>query len=303
MRTALATILLVLLAPWPARAETDPSTPRLEWRAPPECIRARELDHLVTTELGRSAFDPTARELVVRGRVTLSPNGTYRTDVELLRASGDVLGVRRIDSDNRQCRSLDEALAVMLAIMLNVNREERAHEAPSRVTWRAAVGGFVSLGRMPGAGLEVLASGGPVWRGVTSFDAELGLELGPSRSVAEGSVEARAGTVRLGLSPVLFGGTPELSLRLGGGAGLLEATAAGFDRVTRRVRPTAEGRVGLRLAFPVARPLLLEIAADFGVMPLRPSFSVVNAGGSREELFRPALVFGTLGLSLAFRPG
>jgi hypothetical protein len=283
-------------------APRDPSVPRLEWRAPPECIAARELDRLVTTELGRPAFAAAAEELVVRGRIVRAASGAYDAVVELDRTSGEALGVRRISSDNHACRSLDEALVVMLGIMLNVGRAELSASPPSPWSLRLAAGGFGTVGRMPGAGLELALGGGPTLPGVLGFEAEVGFELGPSRPAAEGSVEARALSGRIGVSPLLWSDGVELALRVAGGAGIIEATAAGFDAVARRARATAEVRAGLRLSLPIARPLWLEIAGDGGAVLLRPGFSVRNADGSGQELFRPGPWFGALGLSLAFRP-
>ncbi len=295
--------MLALLASSSAgAAASDPSVPRLEWRAPRPCIGARELDRLVSLELGRAAFDASADELVVRGRVVQRASGHYDAYVELARASGESLGVRRISSDNHDCRSLDDALAVMLGIMLNVGRAELAASPPSPWSLRLAAGGFGTLGVMPGPGLEVQVSGGPTLPGVVGFEAEVGLELGPSRPAAEGTVEARALSGRLGVSPVLWSRGAELALRLAGGAGIVEATAAGFESTAARARPRAEVRAGLRLSLPIARPLWLELAGDGGALLVRPRFFVMNPDGSRQELFRPGPAFGTFGLSLAFRP-
>src|SRR5436190_1271959 len=77
---------------------------------------------------------------------------------------GAPLGARTLESDNRDCRSLDAALTVMLAIMLNVRRADVAALAgetptaplPARVPWRprAGAGAGVVLGLLPQPGVE-----------------------------------------------------------------------------------------------------------------------------------------------------
>ncbi len=256
----------------------------------------------MTDELGQPAFDTNGRELVVRGHVLRTETGAYRAEVTLARASGEPLGVRSLTSDDRACRSLDEALVVMLGIMLNVSREELATPVASPWSMRLSLGGSVTVGRMPGPGAELSLSLGPTLPSVLGLDAELAVETGPSDTALEGSVRARAASVRLGVSPVLIAGTPELSVRAAAGGGVLEATAAGFDSAHEETLGMAEIRAGARLSVRIARPLWLEFMGDGGVFVLRPRFSVKNADGSREELFHPGPLFGALGLALAIRP-
>jgi hypothetical protein len=277
--------------------------PRLVWRAPPECIGAVELERAVSAELRRPAFsEGPGSEFLVRGSIERIPSGSYQAEVRLERVSGEAVGMRSLGSDNHDCRSLDEALAVMLAIMLNVSREEPAPPAPSRWSYRVALGGNATLGRMPGPGVELIAAGGPTLRKVLGFALEVGFEWGPEQDRDEGSVSARALAARLALSPLLLRGNPELALHLAGGGGALTATAAGFAAVSQETLGFAELRLGPRLSLRLARALFFEIVGDFGLMPVRPAFLVTNADGSEEELFRPSPWFGALGISFALRP-
>jgi hypothetical protein len=295
-------LALVWSAALPARAAPE-EAPSLVWRAPPECIGEAEVRAAVTRELGRAAFaSGTDGELVVRGSVVQTPSRSYRVEVALERESGETVGVRSLTSDNQVCRSLDEAISVMLAIMLNVSRAEQANPRPSAWSYRFALGGAGTLGRMPGPGVELVAAGGPSLRRVLGFELELGVETGPEQDQAEGSVSARALSGRLGLSPILIRGRPELALRIAAGGGALQATAAGFAAVRRETLGFLELRSGPRLAVPLSGALFLEIQGDVGLMPVRPEFLLANPDGSQELLFQPSLVFGTLGLSLALRP-
>ena len=123
----------------------DAPSVRLEWTAPAECIDGAALAAAVSGQLGRPAFAPGAdAELVARGRVEKSDSGRHRAEVVLSTRGGEPLGVRTLDSDNNDCHSLDEALAVMLAIMLNVRRADvpaLAREAPPPAPrWRPRAG-------------------------------------------------------------------------------------------------------------------------------------------------------------------
>ncbi|HEY3494042.1 MAG TPA: hypothetical protein VGK73_05120 [Polyangiaceae bacterium] len=292
-----------LLAAASGAAREADAAPSLVWRAPPECISAAELDRAVSAELRRPAFAAGASgELVVAGHIDHTTAGTYRAEVALTRASGETVGVRSLSSDNRDCRSLDEALAVMLAIMLNVSQAERPAPERSALSYRLALGGAVTLGRLPGPGIEATLSGGPWLRDRLGFELELGFETGPAERHDEGSVKARAFGARFALAPVLLRGNPTLELHLSGGGGAMQAQASGFAFSRRETLGFAEIRGGPRLALRLGGALCFEISGDFGVMPARPRFLVQNADGSSEELFRPAPVFGALGLGLSLRP-
>ena len=110
--------VLALTLGSPALAAPAEEPPSLVWNAPPECIGEEQVRRTVTETLGRQAFatGPDA-ELVVRGLVERTTSRAYRVEVALERDSGETIGVRDLASDNHDCRSLDEAIAVMLAIM------------------------------------------------------------------------------------------------------------------------------------------------------------------------------------------
>lgn len=295
-------LALTLLAR-PAAAAVDDALPELAWRAPPECIPTGALARAVAVELGRPAFAApgAAGELVVRGRVDRIENGRYRVEVALERASGAVLGVRTLTSDTTDCRSLDEATAVMLAIMLNVGRETLEPE-PSPWSFRLAAAGGATLGLVPGAGLEVTVSGGPALPRVVGLDLELGVTLGTERPAGEGTIRGRVATARLAVSPVIVTGAGELSFHAAAGAGAMEGTAAGFAQATSAVRAFLDLRAGVQLALPLSRPVWLGLGVDAGFLPIRPTFVVRNPDGTRDELYEPRLVYGALALSLSFRP-
>jgi hypothetical protein len=277
--------------------------PSLEWRAPAECIPATELSRAVGVELGRAAFAPAGEsDTVVYGRVVRTPNGFYRVDVSLERVRGGVLGTRTLEGDNRDCRSLDEATAVMLAIMLNVSREEiAAAESP----WSYDVGlGFSGVvGPLPRLGGEVTAHVGPSLPGSIAFGAETSLAMAPRDRRAEGYVRAWVATARAFVTPVLVSSrSVELALHAAAGGGALSGTGEGFPRVASARRAIVDLRAGARLSLHLGGDLWLGGGGDLGVLPIRPRYLVQNQDGVMDELFRPSLLMGTFGVTLSFRP-
>jgi hypothetical protein len=277
--------------------------PSLDWRAPAECIRATELSRAVTAELGEPAFATTGQsETVVHGRVARTANGFYRVDVSLERVQGGVLGTRTLQGDNRDCRSLDEATAVMLAIMLNVNREQIAQaESP----WSYEVGLTVSgvVGLLPRPGGEITAHVGPSLPGTIGFATELSLAMAPRDARAEGFVRAWAATGRAAVTPVLLKSpSVELALHAAAGGGVLSGRGDGFPRVASARRAIVDLRAGGRLSVHLGSDLWLGAGGDLGLLPLRPRYLVQNQNGVMDELFRPSLLIGTFGVTLSFRP-
>jgi hypothetical protein len=278
--------------------------PSLDWRAPAECIRATELSRAVTAELGAPAFAPGGQsDTVVHGRVVRTPNGFYRVDVSLERVSGGVLGVRTLEGDNRDCRSLDEATAVMLAIMLNVTRGEIAAAETSPWSYEAGLTLSGIVGLLPRWGAEITAFVGPTLPGTLGFAAEVDLAMAPRAPRAEGYVRAWAATGRAALSAVLVSGPGvELALRLAGGGGVLSATGAGFPRVASAQRAIMDARTGARFGLRLGGAFWLGGGGEVGFLPLRPRYLVQNQNGVMDELFRPSLLLGTLGVTFSFRP-
>jgi hypothetical protein len=286
---------------------------RLDWEAPAECIDGGTLAEAVSGQLGRPAFTPGAEaELVARGRIGLADNGRHRAEVALSTTGGEALGVRTLESDNRDCHSLDEALATMLAIMLNVSRadvpaltREAPVPEPPAPRWRPRAGGGagVVVGLLPQAGVETLAGVGLSRGGRLEPGLELAWAWTGEADAAEGRLQVQAASARLAIAPVLaaFGTRSDLRLRLSAGAGPMWANASGFPQVFTRTRLVADGRAGLQLGLRVAGPVWLQAGAEVGWVPVRPTFAVDNADGTTETLFQPHPVIGWAGLTLAVR--
>jgi hypothetical protein len=319
-RSSAGLVWVVLIGTALARAAAAASAPvddapsvRLEWTAPAECIDGAALAAAVSGQLGRPAFaDGGDTELVARGRVEKSDSGRHRAEVVLSTRGGERLGVRRLDSDNNDCHSLDEALAVMLAIILNVRRADvpaLAREAPPNPPpppprWRprAGAGAGVVFGLLPEAGIEAAVSAGLMRGGRLEPGLDLAWDWAGDAPAAEGRIRVQAASVRLAIAPLVFGRSRgDLRLRLSVGAGPMWATAAGFAEVFSQTRLVADGRIGVQAGVRVAGPVWVQFAAEAGWLPIRPTFAVRNADGSLDPLFEPQAVIATLGAGLAWR--
>jgi hypothetical protein len=258
----------------------------------------------VATELGAPAFVPGGQsDTVVRGRVARTLNGFYRVDVSLERVAGGVLGTRTLEGDNPDCRSLDEATAVMLAIMLQGSREEIAAAETSPASYEAGLTLSGIVGLLPRLGADITAFVGPTLPGTLAFAAELDFAMAPRAARAEGFVRTWAATGRAAVSPVLVSGPGvELALRLAAGGGVLSATGEGFARVASARRAIVDVRAGARMGLRLGGSFWLGGGGDLGVLPIRPAYLVQNQDGTLNELFRPSLLLGTFGVTVSFRP-
>ncbi len=91
----------------------------LSWRAPPECIGPAELVLEVENRLGRPVFgaDPELRIDGILKRPEAEP--TWRAKLILLDKTGAVLGSRDVFSSEKDCRSLDASLTLVIAVMID----------------------------------------------------------------------------------------------------------------------------------------------------------------------------------------
>jgi hypothetical protein len=276
-----------------SRALADTAT-SLEWRAPPECASAGELAAAVSQQLGHAAFSPRDDvELIVTVSIRALATGRYRASITLTTPQRERLGERDIESDNRQCRSLDEALAVTLAILLSTTQEELRLREPSPWGARAGLAGGLGFGLSPRPGLAVLARGALTHQRRFAAELSLGYGWSPRAAVAEGALRVQAASASIGGSVALLLGRQELRLRLSLGAGPIWAQAYDFSRVFTQVRPFVVLGGGLEWAVRLGGPIWAEFQANAGWLPVRPEFAVRNLDGTLDALFEPGPLIGS----------
>lgn len=294
---------MLWLAP-SARAEDAYVPTAVSLEAPAVCASAAALTEGVALQLGRAPFAaPSDAELVIAISITEETDGLFLAQLELRSvATGEVFGTRSLRSDERDCASLDDPLAVIVAMLLNVQRDELALPTP-RSPWQARLSarGGLGLGQLPGPSAEAELEVGAALRDVVTFGVAVGFGWADTVPVAEGTLAVLAGTLRGVVAPILTSGDAiELSLPISVGAGIARGEAAGFAASRAQTVFFFDVGVGLRLSIELAPWLALELGGDLRALPVRPTFYVRNGDGSLEPLFLGLFVAGSLhaGLSL-----
>ncbi|MEM9861064.1 MAG: hypothetical protein AAF938_05585 [Myxococcota bacterium] len=127
---ALVSAWLVAIAP-PLRAQPAPSSERafaqLHWQGPPGCVQEQEVAREVERRLGRAVFD-TRAAVEIRGSVRSAASGTV-AQIELW-VHGNRTGERRLQTRGR-CRRLDEALFVIVALLIEQGAESVRLRVPA----------------------------------------------------------------------------------------------------------------------------------------------------------------------------
>ena len=330
---------LMTLAPFVtalgATRTASPDGPRLaRWKleidAPDGCISAPALRDAVTRTLTRDPFIDVAPDGTLR--VTFARAGASWTVVLGLRTvDGTELGAREISREAAECRSLDAAVVLVTAMLVDA---ARAHEpAPIRIRAEPAAAlappGPIAA---PTVASEASASGDS--RTAATFTSGLGVTLPfgllPSPSLAPSSWlrvardrwwagevavawfarvrdEARPGGVfdgghlSLGLCPELAEGR---AVRLVGCArGALAVMRGTGTAVTLSESATVlfgELGLGARVSLHLIGPLWIASGLDGWLPVRRPSFTVRSPTG-RLEVFSPSVVFATATLGLELR--
>jgi hypothetical protein len=125
-------VISVVCAAAPARAQRTSS---LGWSRLPgadACIGAAELARRVEARLGRPALvAPSQAELSVEGRVEVRPGGGWRATVAVARAGGELLSERLIETRQRSCRALDDALVLVIALLIDPDGAPAAGPPPA----------------------------------------------------------------------------------------------------------------------------------------------------------------------------
>ncbi len=100
-----------------------PATSSLSWSRRGEaqsCIGTRELAQTVEQLVGRTVFVSAARaEVSIEGVVERRGQNGWQADITVADERGRALGQRQLRSDEPSCRSLDEPLALAIALMID----------------------------------------------------------------------------------------------------------------------------------------------------------------------------------------
>lgn len=331
MQVRAAFVVTLLAAPAHGQAG-DFVSARLDWQRGPgaeTCASSEALRRAVAERLGRDPFVTAGADVIVKGRVAPEARGQgFVVDLELLSERRVRIGTRQLSTPADDCAALDESLPLVLALMLDIPRQElaraeaaaapppsrepvvrptpiRVPPAAPREPWRFQAAGVVNgaLGLLPepGIGLGVTLGVEPPTFWLTEVDATLWL---PSKAEgADGGTRFSLLTAGLYLCPIsLAPGSLQVDACFGQRVGRLEAEGFDFSVNRRQVRLTyalgVRGRAWLALAGPIRLGVGLGAEAPLA----RDEFFYRRQSGERPELFRMAPVVGTaeavLGVSL-----
>jgi hypothetical protein len=129
-----------------SRAGADPASHRLAslaWIRKPgaeQCIGPMALSEEVAKKLGREAITaPSRASLAIEGHIErVDSDGGWRATLAVVSETGEVQGLRELHGTDADCRSLDESLALVIALLIEPGAIlapiPHAVEAPPSVT-------------------------------------------------------------------------------------------------------------------------------------------------------------------------
>lgn len=328
-----------------ARAD-EGTTSALSWVRLPgaePCLSTTELSERVEKHLGRAVFvSPSKADVSIEARAERREReGTFHVVVGGTRRDGTPIGTRELDSETNDCRSLDDSLVLVVALMIDPNAMTPAPSTPAPPTrvehtereiireriimmpfatppspppasspprpWTmdARVDGVVAFKRLAG-----IAPGAAIAFGVTPpgfFPIELSLRTIPNDTLDVANARIDYWLLEGGLDLC-----PKMSLGrrfdFGGCAGVrignLRSNGTGFGRDTSADRATVDVDGSLRLGFNFAGPVFALASVAAVVPTIRQRTTITDASGALRVLDeRPAIgAETTLGLGVHFSP-
>jgi hypothetical protein len=314
-----AAAVLIAVTALPAFADGG----ALSWTRGPgaeTCADGPSLEAAVEQKLGRPVFAPAAGPgWTLEGSVTRGAQ-EWEAEITLRGASGKVAGLRRHRSRQVECAELDDALVIILALLIESAPPVEpttppvgpGPRTPLKVTPASALAApeleahlalwpLLGWGQRPGPAAGARVDGLIVLRGPVGF--EVGAETWfPSRFAAGAQTFSIA---EVALRTGLCLSSPKWSrVQLAGCAGVragifqlfLDAPAAPYAPLAPLLDAVARGQ----LVFSVTRVLELSAGVGGGVRLLRPRFSHLGSGGDVVELYTPPLLTFELGAGVSF---
>ncbi|MBA3500509.1 MAG: hypothetical protein H0T65_09060 [Deltaproteobacteria bacterium] len=304
-------------------AHADSARHVLLWtRAPAAdaCIDAPTLMAAVDARLGRSVFtEQKDAAIVIEAHVRPIERG-WHVAISVRGSDGTLTGQRELEEPAADCRALDDALVLVLALIVDPDAAMRDSPPPPppslpppppapvlapvspptpAAPWRfeASVsligGGLVIPGPSVGGALRVIVDPprvppiglrGTFWR------------EGDERDDARG-VHVRLLTVGLAVCPAVW----RLALCGGIEVGRMAGTGFGFDRSQQSVAIVTYATIEPRLAVPLSSRFTLVGAIGAWIPLVRPRFVFEQAGTAMLQYQPPPVaVVGHVGLAMLF---
>jgi hypothetical protein len=279
-----------------------------------QCISAHALEARVEAQLGRAIFVSNP-DVIITLRTHSEPEGLSLT-MALALPDGRPLGLRTLHTPTTSCRALDDELALVLALLIDLPEEEIALlippdpepslisvAPPETIALASPVEGAVWVGVTPSLdalpGLAVALRAGAELHPAQGFSVEAGLGMTLPTAIAQGGAGAsfwawsfRAG----GCGEVRFD-----ALGLGGcgvvEVGTLQSEGFGLDVNRISTRLWFDVALALRIALRLG-PVELRVAPGVVIPIVRDTFSYFN-GIETISLYQPAIVSPAIDLLLA----
>ncbi|MEB2312870.1 MAG: hypothetical protein OZ921_08810 [Sorangiineae bacterium] len=317
---------------WPAMALAEDARPirvRLHWRndtSVADCLDEAALARGVEVRLQRPAFVQDAYDLQLDGGV-VNERGARVARITLRKADGTLVGKRELESRDPTCRTLDEAVPLSVALMIDYQqRVSRLHvpalpppapkpppprpaprpaAAPSEPTtprWQLGtrVGGGVDAGALPGAtwlalaGIE-LTRGWSMLRADGVFFAPKTATLGPGRVFVTGwGVGASACAVWRHATDV------HTAYCLGAEAGRLYLAGSRFMHDSDAVATHARAWGGAEARLRLVGPWWAGVGAQLGTPLVAQRWEFTDERGDPSPLYSSSRVVGRLLLTLGY---
>ena len=317
-----------------AGATADRPTSSLSWvrlAGSESCIAAAELGTRVEAHLGRTVFSsPSTANVSIEGHV----ERRGKRFVAMLGGSGrdgTPIGTRQLDSEGADCRSLDVALILVIALMIDPDAVAAAaatapaaptpppppatreagreivvreiHDGPPTAAsgpppppapWRldAHVDATLGLGRLPGRTPGVMLGVG--FGPTPRFPLELTLGTSPSASADTGGRSVSFSLVEggLGFCPdVPVGGRVTVGGCASVRVGRIRSVGSGFDRNEAIDRVLADVVVGARAGVTLVRPFF-AVATASAVVPMARQRTTFRGADGAEVLLHERAAFG-----------
>ena len=287
-------LTLALTAAVASDAAADPPQHSLQWTREPgaeSCIDAAALTTAVEARLGRPVFVRSeAPAVIIDGRA--SPG--WHVAIAVRGADGATIGERVLDKSAADCRALDEALVLVLSLIIDPNAAQReatlpvpTPPPPPREPWHVGFGVAV----LGGAGILPGGSLGAALR--VSIDAPVipVIELQGTAWLPDETRDQSQG----GRFTLITGGIAaripiwKLDTGLGFQLARMAGTGLGFDRVqdahafipTITIDPSVAFRSGPLVSFKAGVALWVPLS--------RPQFTFEQAGQD-VVVYQPAPV-------------
>ena len=289
---------------------TGPLAVELSWTqsaGAETCIERPALVERVERTVGRHVFVAAGHgDSTLVGHIGAGPLGQGWLAVVEARKGGETTFRRELAMGGSDCRRLDEAIVLVVALMIDSTQSGGAPLAlpePAEPI-RVAIGPDVAfaLGMLPGPafgfGLTSEVNVPPVW------PVTLSTHGWPVSRAIENGAGGRlwAWTIGVALCPVVASDKAwALFGCVGVTGGSIDSTGTQLDVSKSTTRPylQAEARLGFR--FRIAGPLFGATEAGAAVPFARDTYSFTQADGSTDQVFQTAAVIPLLHARLEVR--